>query len=81
MRCQEQLALPLISSIGCDNEEVAVEQLVLQKQCKKTVLKLAHSIPLAGHLGRDKTMKRLPIGLLSIGMWLSMVVDMMHARE
>ena len=44
---------------GCDNEEVTVEQLVFPDQCRKTALRLAHSIPLAGHLGRDKTTKRL----------------------
>ena len=36
---------------------MAVEQLVLPKQCRETVLMLAHTIPLAGHLGRDKTTK------------------------
>ena len=32
---------------------------MLPKQCRMTVLRLAHSIPLAGHLGRDKTAKRV----------------------
>ena len=39
---------------------MAVEQLVLPKQCRKTVLHLAHTIPLAGHIGRDKTTRRIP---------------------
>ena len=36
-----------------------VEQLILPKQCHQNVCKLAHTIPLAGHLGRDKTIKRI----------------------
>ena len=41
-----------------DSEET-IEQLILPKQCYQTVCKLAHTIPLAGHLGRDKTIKRI----------------------
>ena len=41
------------------DEEMAVEQLVLPQQCRPTVLHLAHTIPLAGHLGRDKTSRRI----------------------
>ena len=40
-------------------QEMAVEQLILPKQCCKTVLHLAHTIPLAGHMGRDKTTRRI----------------------
>ena len=36
-----------------------MEQLVLPTQCRKAVLQLAHSIPLAGHLGRNKTVHRI----------------------
>ena len=36
-----------------------VEQLVLPTQCRKTVLKMAHTIPFAGHMGRDKTARRI----------------------
>ena len=36
-------------------EEAVTEQLVLPKQCRRTVLQLAHSIPLGGHLGKKKT--------------------------
>ena len=32
-----------------------VEQLVLPKRCRGTVLKLAHDVPLGGHLGKEKT--------------------------
>ena len=42
-----------------DGEEMVVEQLVLPLQCRKTVLELAHEIPLAGHLGNDKTARRI----------------------
>ena len=44
---------------GRDSEDMAVEQLVLPLQCRKTVLQLAHEIPLAGHLGKDKTASRI----------------------
>ena len=36
-----------------------VEQLVLPMPCRPTVLRLAHNIPLAGHLGRKKTTDRI----------------------
>lgn len=36
-----------------------IEQLVLPQKCRAKVLELAHRIPLAGHLGRDKTASRL----------------------
>ena len=39
--------------------EYDVEQLILPKQCRKTVLELAHDIPMAGHQGRDKTQQRI----------------------
>ena len=35
-----------------------VEQLVLPQRCRNTVLKLVHSIPMAGHLGK-KTAERV----------------------
>ena len=41
------------------DESMAVEQLVLPKRCRGMVVRLAHSIPLAGHLGRDKTTRRV----------------------
>ena len=44
---------------GRDGEDMAVEQLVLPLQCRKAVLKLAHEIPLAGHMGRKKTAQRI----------------------
>ena len=41
------------------DEEMGVEQLVLPKVCRKTVLELAHEIPLAGHMGKEKTSRRI----------------------
>ena len=49
-----------------------VEQLVLPEQFHLIVYKLAHTIPIAGHLGRDKTTKRSPgdsFGHLCFEMW------------
>ena len=39
--------------------EIVVNQLVLPEQCRGKVLSLAHSIPLAGHLGKEKTRQRI----------------------
>ena len=44
---------------GCNEEGMVVEQLVLPVCCREVVLKLPHEIPLAGHLGKDKTAKRI----------------------
>ena len=44
---------------GQDSEALAVEQLVLPLACWPTVLALTHTIPLAGHLGRDKIAQRV----------------------
>lgn len=44
---------------GRDGERMEVEQLILPQQCRDTVLKLAHSIQLAGHLGKNKTTSRV----------------------
>ena len=35
-----------------------VEQLLLPKQYHQIVCKLAHTIPIAGYLGRDKTLSK-----------------------
>ena len=39
--------------------EKDVEQLILPRQCRKVVLKLGHEAPLAGHMGRNKTLCRV----------------------
>ena len=39
--------------------ESVVEQLVLPTQCRKAVLQLAHEVPHAAHLGKNKTAKRI----------------------
>ena len=36
-----------------------VEQLVLPRECREGVLRFAHTIPPAGHLGHNKTMQRV----------------------
>ena len=36
-----------------------MEQLVLPRECREGVLRLAYTVPLAGHLGRNKTMQRV----------------------
>ena len=41
------------------DDEMGVEQLVLPKVCQKAVLELAHEIPLAGHMGKEKTSRRI----------------------
>ena len=41
------------------NPDSAVEQLVLPMQCQWAVLQLAHEVPLAAHLGKNKTVKRI----------------------
>ena len=43
---------------GQDAERM-VNQLVLPEQCRGKALSLAHSIPLAGHLGKKKTRQRI----------------------
>ena len=46
------------TSPGCGTEWV-IEQLIVPKQCREAILKLAHEVPTAGHLGREKTTQRL----------------------
>ena len=41
------------------SDDMAVELLILPVQCCHGVLQLAHTIPLAGHLGKDKTAQRI----------------------
>ena len=41
------------------HSEETIEQLILPKQCHQNVCKLAHTIPLTRHLGRDKTVKKI----------------------
>ena len=40
-------------------EEDPGDQLVLPKGCREQVLRLAHSVPLGGHLGRKKILRRV----------------------
>lgn len=41
------------------NEDMAIDQLVIPQKCRGAILEIAHSVPPAGHLGRDKTTRRL----------------------
>ena len=40
-------------------EVAEVEQVVLPQECRRSVLDIAHTIPIAGHLGRKKTTRRI----------------------
>ena len=57
---------------------------MLPKRCRDTVLKLAHDVPLASHLGREKTGRRLlrrfywPTLLRT---WPSFAKGVQHARD
>lgn len=42
-----------------DEEKMVIEQLVLPQKCRKMVLELAHKLPLAGHMGKNKTAQRI----------------------
>ena len=48
-----------------------MEQLVLPKKCREDVLKIAHDIPLAGHMGKEKTARRI----LQRFYWPTLYVD------
>ena len=39
--------------------EMSIEQLVLLKRCRGTVLEMAHEIPISGHQGKEKTRQRV----------------------
>ena len=56
---QDGLLYRRYSPPGRDSDELSVDQLVLPKQLRPTVLKLAHDIPMAGHLGKKKTADRV----------------------
>ena len=64
-----------------------IEKLVLPKQCHQIVCKLAHTIPLAGHLGKGKVVKRitkhfyLPTLFGDVAMQLSTVVGVLSAED
>ena len=47
--------------MGGDSEPYTRDQLVLYtySRCRSVVMELAHSIPLAGHLGKNKTTDRV----------------------
>ena len=49
---------------GSNVELFEIEQLVLPMQCRKPVLDLAHKIPMAGHVGKNKTARRVLAGTI-----------------
>ena len=42
-----------------DSQETVYEQVVLPKRYHQRVIRLAHDVPFAGHLGREKTARRI----------------------
>jgi len=58
------------------------QELLLPKPYHHVVYKLAHSIPIAGHLGRGKILSRIgSTDQLYYVMWLSIVRVVLSARE
>ena len=53
-----------------DGDKRPLEHIVLPSELRESVLHLAHTIPLAGHLGKKKTACGGSTGQLSTGMWL-----------
>ena len=49
----------LMYRIQGQGEEEERKQLILPKKCREAVLMMAHEIPIAGHLGKCRTTKRL----------------------
>ena len=68
-------------SRGRKAEGSSVEQLVLPQKCRSAVMKLAHSIPLAGHLGKNKTVDNAFTGQQYIMILPGFVVAVKLARR
>ena len=47
---------------GRDQGPMTLEQLVLPSTCREAVMKVAHGVPLGGHLGKTKTAQRIRQG-------------------
>ena len=65
-------------------EGKAREQLVLPKLCRAMVLRVAHSIPLAGHLGMNKTAQSFRqrfFGLMLPKKWQSTVDPVPNVKK
>ena len=62
---------------GAGGEEMAVEQLVLPRDCREGAMKVAHQIPIAGHMGKNKTARRL----LQRFYWPSLYRDVAQFRR
>ena len=66
------------------DEDMAVAQLVLPTQSRATIVKLAHSIPIAGHLGKTKSASRILQGFTGppcSKMWEPTVRAVQSARK
>ena len=61
-------------------KDMAIEQLMLPKECRDTVLSLAHSIPLAGHWATQRILQQ-SIGQLYTEMLQSTAGHVDHARR
>jgi hypothetical protein len=46
-------------TLGENQDVLSVNQLVLPQQCQQRVLNVAHNVPMAGHLGTNKTKARI----------------------
>ena len=66
---------------GRREEEMAVEQLVLPEKCRKTVMKLAHSIPLAGEIRQPGGYYNVSTGRQFTEMSQTTAVGVMLARR
>jgi transposase InsO family protein len=44
---------------SCTADGTPFEQVVVPASCRQDIIKIAHEIPMAGHLGRNKTAKRI----------------------
>ena len=44
---------------SCTVDGTPFEQVVVPTSCRQDIIKIAHEIPMAGHLGRNKTAKRI----------------------
>ena len=56
---REGLLYRRYAPLGTKDDTDSIEQLMLPTTCRPTVLKLAHNIPMAGHLGKKKTADRI----------------------
>lgn len=76
--CSQQWIPPV------QGDNMAMQQLVLPTQCRETILRLAHSIPMAGHLGKQRQPVKSCnefIDLLYSRMWGTTVGAVVNVRR